>query len=359
MAKANRLNQRLIDRIDEPGIYGDGNTLFLKVRDDGDGGRGSAQWVQIIRMEGKRTERGLGGYPLVTLDEARQVAFENRRAVRRGDNPWADKDAAKVVPAAPTFKDALDAVIDIQRDGWKQTQNSSEKQWRASMRDYAMPKLGRMRVDAIQTPDVLACLERIWHTKRETARRVKQRIHAVMQWAVAKGYRTDNPVAAVASVLPKNGKTTKHHAALPYADVPSALAKLYDGNAHYATELAFYFQVLTAVRSGEVRKATWAKIDLEAMTWNVPAEHMKGNKAHTVPLSVQALAMLECAADEYGNDGIIFPTPRGKMLGVNAIGNMLNANDIAAVPHGFRSSFRDNGKSERSAAASTPVPPPK
>ena len=339
MAKANRLNKRRIDRIDQPGIYGDGNTLFLKVRDDGEGGRGSAQWVQIINMDGKRTERGLGGYPLVTLDEARQVAFENRRAVRRGDNPWADKDAAKVVPAAPTFEEALEAVLKVQREAWRNPK--TEAQWRATMLYYAMPALGRMRVDAIQTPDVLACLERIWHTKRDTASRVKQRIHAVMQWAVAKGYRTDNPVAAVDAVLPKNGKTTKHRDALPYADVPSALAKLRDGNAHLAIKLALDFLVLTAARSGEVRKATWAEIDLEAGVWNVPAEHMKGGKAHTVPLSLQALTVLENAADEYGRDGIIFPSHRGKMLRDYALSNLLRDNDIAGVVHGFRSSFRD------------------
>lgn len=342
MAKANRLNKRRIDRIDQPGIYGDGNTLFLKVRDDGEGGRGSAQWVQIINMDGKRTERGLGGYPLVTLEEARQVAFDNRRAVRRGENPWADKNAAKVVPVAPTFEEALEAVIAIQRDGWKREgRGSSENQWRASLRDYALPKLGRMRVDAIQTPDVLGCLERIWHVKRDTAGRVKQRIHAVFQWAVAKGYRQDNPVAAVDAVLPKNGKTTKHHAALPYSEVPAAFRKAFDGDDHTGTVLAFAFQVLTAARSGEVRKATWAEIDLEAKTWTVPAEHMKGNKEHVVPLSFEAMAMLELAADQYGNDGIIFPSPRGKMLGVNAIGRLLRDRDIAAVPHGFRSSFRD------------------
>ncbi len=170
-----------------------------------------------------------GRLPLVTLEEARQVAFDNRRAVRRGENPWADKDAAKVVPVAPTFEEALEAVIAIQREAWRNPR--SEAQWRASLRDHALPKLGRMRVDAIQTPDVLGCLERIWHTKRTTAGRVKQRIAAVMDWAIAKGYRQDNPAAAVASVLPKNGKTTKHHAALPWAEVPAAFAKLYDGDA--------------------------------------------------------------------------------------------------------------------------------
>ena len=342
MAKANKLTKRRIDGIDKPGIYGDGNTLYLRVRDDGEGGCASAQWFQIINMEGKRTERGLGGYPLVGLEEARQVAFDNRRAVRRGENPWADKDAAKVVPAAPTFEEALEAVIAIQRDGWKREgRGNTEAQWRASMRDYALPKLGRMRVDAIQTPDVLGCLERIWHVKRDTAGRVKQRIHAVMQWAIAKGHRQDNPVAAVDAVLPRNGKTTKHHAALPYAQVPATLRKVHDGKTHVGTVLAFEFQVLTAARSGEVRQATWAEIDLEAETWNVPAEHMKGGKAHVVPLSQAAVRVLKEAESEFGDDGIIFPSPRGQMLGVNAIGKMLNANDVAAVPHGFRSSFRD------------------
>ena len=342
MAKANRLNQRRIDRMDKPGIYGDGNTLYLRVRDDGKGGCASAQWFQIIHVDGKRVERGLGGYPIVSLEEARQVAFENRRAVKRGENPWAAKDAAKVakvVPRAPTFEEALEAVIAMQRDGWRSPK--SEAQWRASMRDYAMPKLGKMRVDAIQTDDVLACLERIWHTKRTTAGRVKQRIHAVMQWAVAKGHRADNPVAAAGTVLPKNGKTVKHHAALPYAAVPAALAKLHEGNAYRGAVLALEFLVLTAARSGEVRKATWAEIDWQAKTWNVPAEHMKGSRAHIVPLSSHAASRLALAAEHHGNEGLIFPSRRGKMLKDGALGNLLRDHDIAAVVHGFRSSFRD------------------
>ena len=162
-----------------------------------------------------------------------------------------------------------------------------------------------------------------------------------MQWAVAQGYRTDNPVAAVDAVLPKNGKTTKHHDALPYADVPSALAKLHDGNAKDGAVLALGFLALTAARSGEVRRATWAEIDLEAGVWNVPAEHMKANAEHVVPLSGQARAVLELAADEYGNDGIIFPSPRGKTLRDKALSELLRDNGVAGVVHGFRSSFRD------------------
>ena len=144
------------------------------------------------------------------------------------------------------------------------------------------------------------------------AGRVKQRIHAVFQWAVAKGYRQDNPVAAVDAVLPRNGKTTKHLAALPYAEVPAALRKVHDGDDHTGTVLAFEFQVLTAARTGEVRQATWAEIDLEAETWNVPAEHMKAGKPHVVPLSQAAVRVLKQAESEFGDDGIIFPTRRGE-----------------------------------------------
>ena len=208
------------------------------------GGRGGAQWFQIINVDGKRTERGLGGYPLVTLDQARQVAFENRRAVRRGENPWADNDAAKVVPVA--------------------------------------------------------------------AGRAKQRISAVMQWAIAKDYRQDNPVAAVASVLPKNGRPPSTMLRCPTPTCQALSPRCAMATPNYGTVLAFYFLVLTAARSGEVRQATWAEIDLEAGVWNVLAEHMKANAEHIVPLSVQALAVLENAADEYGNDGLIFPSPRGK-----------------------------------------------
>ena len=261
----------------------------------------------------------------------------DRRKAHQPRNPPGGR--GEIVTAKRRIADALDAVIAIQHEAWRDPR--TETHWRASLRDYALPKLGRMRVDAIQTPDVLACLEPIWNAKRDTARRVKQRIAAVMDWAIANGHRQDNPVAAVASVLPKNGRNVKHHAALPYSEVPAAFAKLYDGDAQPGAVFALSFLVLTAARSGEVRKATWAEIDLEAKTWTVPAEHMKGNKEHVVPLSADALAVLECAAQEFGNDGIIFPSASGKALRDKALVSLLRDNDIAAVVHGFRSSFRD------------------
>ena len=324
------------------GQHGDGGTLYLRVQESG-----SRQWVQIIQTGGRRVERGLGGYPLVSLQEARELAFENRRALRRGENPFAKRHplAAAIsngaVPAsnAPTFAEALEAVLELQRPHWRN--GKTEKQWRASLEAYAMPTIGKMPVDAVTSADVMAVLEPIWNAKRETAQRVKQRIQAVMAWAVGKGHRKDNPVAGVDAILPKARAPRKHHRALPYAEVPAAIAAVRKGDAKPGTIRAFAFLVLTAARSGEVRFANWSEIDWDAKTWTVPAERMKAKKAHVVPLSKTALGILEFAAREHGEDGLIFPSRQGKPLSDGGFADMLKAAGVDAVPHGFRSSFAD------------------
>ena len=324
------------------GQHGDGGTLYLRVQESG-----SRQWVQIVQTGGKRLERGLGGYPLVSLQEARELAFENRRALRRGENPFAKRRALTAaisngaVPAsnAPTFREALEAVLDNLRPDWRG--DKTEKQWRASLEAYAMPAIGNLPVDAITRANVLAIVEPIWETKRETAQRVKQRIHAVMQWAVVKEYRADNPVGDYGTALRKGRAPRKHHRALPYADVPKAIAAVRQGGAKPGTIRAFEFLVLTAARFGEVRFATWGEIDWKAATWNIPAERMKGKKAHTVPLCDRAFEILDAALAEHGEDGYIFPSRQGKPLSDGGFADMLKAAEVDAVPHGFRSSFAD------------------
>lgn len=340
MAKANRLTTRIIDRIDAPGVYGDGNTLFLRVRDNGEGGRGSAAWTQIVKIDGKRYERGLGGYPLVSLEEARQVAFDNRRRARRGDNPFVKPSVATVAPA---FAEALEAVLEVNACDWKGgVDGRSARQWRATMLRYAVPTLGSMAVDAIQSPDVLACVKPLWRDKRDTAEKVKNRISTVMRWAIAEGYRADNPVAAVDAHLPTKRKPRKHHEALPYAEVPSAIATVRDSNAHPATKLAFEFLVLTAARSTEACGATWDEIDLDEEVWRIPAERMGKTKVeHTVPLSVASADVLIEAEKRYGGEGLIFPTPKGTPLQNARLTELLHKLGIKAVPHGFRTSFRN------------------
>ena len=203
----------------------------------------------------------------MSLAEARQKAFDFRKLARAGGDPRALR------PGVPTFAEAIEKVIAIHRASWR-SGGGSEAQWRSSLRDYAMPRLGRKYVDEITTADVLGCLVPIWSAKSETARRVRQRIGAVMQWAVAKGYREDNPAGdAIAAALPKNGGKRNHFRAIPHHEVAAALATVGSSGAWPGTKLAFEFLVLTAARSGEIRKARWEEIDFEAATWTVPAEY--------------------------------------------------------------------------------------
>jgi len=203
-------------------------------------------------------------------------------------------------------------------------------------------RLGRLRVDRIKAPDVMRVLLPIWNEKRVTARRVRQRISAVMLWAIAQGYREDNPAgAAVGAALPKNGVRPQHLAALPYAEVAGAIATVRGSGAYPATGLAFEFLVLTACRSGEVRGARWEEVDLEAREWRIPAARMKTNREHRVPLSSRALAVLEEAQALADGSGVVFPSERGRALDGAAIVKLVRDLGIGAVPHGFRSSFRD------------------
>ena len=204
------------------------------------------------------------------------------------------------------------------------------------------PRLGKRPVDSIASADVLAVLTPIWHELPETAKRVRQRIGTVMDWAVAQGYRQDNPAAALTKVLPKRDAKHEHMKALPYSEVATAIATIRASDAYKATVLCFELLVLTAARSGEVRGATWNEIDRDAATWTVPASRMKAGREHRVPLSKRALAVLEEASEfRTGEDSLIFPSQRGMPLSDSTISKLCRENGTNAVPHGFRSSFRD------------------
>ena len=241
----------------------------------------------------------------------------------------------------PTFAEAADKVIAIHRESWRPG-GKSEAQWRASLRTYAFPHLGTKRVDRITTSDVLAVLVPIWSSKRETARRVRQRVGSIMKWAVAEGYREDNPAGdAIGAALPRHGKMTRHFPALPHSQVAAALATVQASGAWIGTKLAFEFLVLTAARSGEVRNSRWQEIDIEGSTWTVPGERMKAGRDHRVPLSRPALAVLGEAHEIAGRPGLIFPAPTGRVLSAMTMTKLVRELGIEAVPHGFRSSFRD------------------
>ena len=336
-SKKGGLTAAFVRTVNRPGVYGDQHGLRLRVYESRKRKSISKHWIWRGTVNGVRRDVGLGAFPYVSLAEARQKAFEHRKISWAGGDPV----ALKRRPDVPTFAEAVDSVIAIHRDGWKDA-GKSEKQWRASLRDYAMPRLGRRRIDQITTGDVMAVLIPHWHTKNETMRRVHQRIGAVMKWAVAQGYRGDNPAGdAISAALPKTGTMRRHQRALPFAEVGAALAKVKGSNAYKGTVMALELLVLTACRSGEVRLATWEEVDFEAETWTVPASRMKAKRDHRVPLSTRPLEILHEARALSDGSGLVFPSAHGRAISDNTISKLLRELGIEAVPHGFRSSFRD------------------
>ena len=330
------LTAAFVKNIRKSGRYGDGHgghglTLDVKIARNG---RVAKSWIQRVRMNDKPTHIGLGAYPVITLAMARDKAIENARALTLGRDPRGGSIEI------PTFSKAAETVIGIHAEGWKDG-GKSENQWRSSLRDYVLPKIGHKRVNDITTADVMGVLVPHWTSKHETMRRVKQRVSAVMRWSMAQGYRQDDPAGDALNIaLPKRGKPRQHLKALPYHDVSAALDAVDQSSSGLVTKLAFHFLVLTAARSGEVRGATWDEIDLDNATWTVPAERMKARREHRVPLSGRALEVLNEAAKLSGNSGLIFPSPTGRVLPDSNLSKMLRRSGIESTAHGFRSSFR-------------------
>ena len=318
--------------------YGDGRgghglTLMVK---QGKGSRVVKCWTQRLRIDGKAFNMGLGSYPLVTLAEARGKALENARAVAAGQDPRRPTTSS----STPTFRDAAEKVIALHAANWKEATKTADL-WRARLDTYAMRRLGERRVDLITTADVMAVLTPIWITKGATSKKVRQHLGTIFKWAVAQGYRDDNPAGdAISAALPKSGNDEEHHRALPHGAVAGALEIIRASGAQESTKLALEFTVLTAARSGEVRGGRWSEIDTDAALWTVPASRMKGNREHRVPLSTSALAVLQRAREYQDDSGLIFPSKRGKELSDNTLSKLLRENQVDGVVHGFRASFK-------------------
>ena len=330
---ARKLTARYAEAVKKPGRHGDGDGLYLMVKPSG-----SKSWVLRTVVRGRRRDMGLGGYPLVSLAEARTAAFENRKLARAGGDPIARRRR----PDIPTFEEAARTVIEIHKPTWRDGGRSAE-QWESSLRQYAFPRLGARAVDTITSADVMAVLLPIWTEKAETARRVRQRIGAIMKWAVAQGHRADNPAGdAIAAALPKAGDTPKHYKAVHSTEAGDAIRAVRDSQASPSVRLAFEFLVLTAARSGEVRSAVWPEFDMEAAIWAIPGERMKAGREHRVPLSGRALEILNEARAHDDGSGLVFPASSGRRpISVSTLSKLLRELDIDAVPHGFRSTFRD------------------
>ncbi len=328
-----KLTAAFVRSVTKAGKYGDQHGLILRVQPSG-----SKQWIWRGTVGGKRRDLGLGGYPYVSLAEARAKAFEYRKTARGGNDP-----ARLRSDGVPTFSTAAEAVIALYAGKWKPG-GKSEGQWRSSLATYVVPVIGSKGVDEITTADVMACLAPIWTTKAETAKRVRQRISAIMKWAIAEGHRSDNPAGdAVVAALPKqNGGGKKHHRALPHRQVGHALVKVRESSGVCATvRLAFEFLVLTAARSAEVRGTVWSEIDLDTGTWVIPGGRMKASREHRVPLSGRAVGVLADARRYSDGSSWVFPAKSGGEIPSWVLTKLPIRLGLGGTLHGMRSSFRD------------------
>jgi integrase len=323
-----------VNKITASGRYADGNGLYLVVDPSG-----AKRWLLRTVVQGRRRDIGLGGLSLVPLAEAREKAQAYRKVAREGGDPIALRNATQIV--VPTFRAAAEVVHAEHERTWKNPKHAA--QWINTLRTYAFPIIGDTRVDAIDTPAVLRVLAPIWLVKAETARRVRQRIGTVLDWAKASGFRTgDNPVEGVSRGLPRQVERVRHHAAMPYAEVPKFITTLRNCDSNMISKLAFEFLILTACRTSEVLLARWDEVDLDGKLWTVPAERMKASRNHRVPLPPRVIEILTEAQEIAAGSELVFPgRSTDKPLSNMVFLKILERLKAKVTAHGFRSAFRD------------------
>lgn len=330
------------------GRYRDGTVSGLYFRVVGD----SRSWMVRVVIDGKRCDVGLGSYSKVGLAKARELARAMHEKIAEGRNPLVErrdeKEAKRVERAKEkTFEFCAAAYIEDQKSGWKNEKHA--KQWTATLETYAYPKFGKVSVASVDTALVLEVLRPLWASKTETASRLRGRIEKILDWAKVSGYRdAENPArwrGHLDKILKPRSEVqaVEHHAALPYANIGAFMSDLRKREGMSARALDF--AILTAARSGEVRKATWDEIDLQHRTWTIPKERMKARKEHRIPLSDAAVALLKALprlTPEKGKADFVFPAARGNALSdmsLTAVLKRMDRGDLTA--HGFRSTFRD------------------
>lgn len=326
-----KLSKRRVDAICEPGFYGDGDGLYLSVKPGG-----SKSWILRVVVQGKRRDIGLGSASTVTLAQAREGARDKRKIARSGGDPCAYRNQVEL-----TFEEAATEYHRIIAPSFSSPKHA--KLWLSGLRTHAFPSMGDRKLNTISVADVRRVLEPIWHSKHETARRLKQRMEAIFDWSKVEGYyQSENPCSGVKRVLKPHRRNPAHHAALPWDELPDFYAALLEREGVSASALRFI--VLTACRSREVREAQWNEID--GRTWTIPKDRAKARKEHRVPLSDEALRVLD------GMRGLdrryIFPssmyasTNKSRPLSVNAFRSLYARMGLKNITtHGFRSTFRD------------------
>jgi integrase len=339
--KVKRLTAQAVLKETKPGLYHDGAGLYLRI------GRGGAKsWAFRYMRGGVAREMGLGGLTKVSLANARAKADAQRRLLSDGVDPLAEKATRQkeerlVAAGTRTFEQCAESYIEAQSTAWRSAKHAA--QWTSTLRTYVYPVFGDLPVRQIDRALVIEVLDPIWLKKPETARRVRGRIEAIIDFAIARGWRGegDNPARRGPLVrgLSKQTNKVKHHAALPYTEIGSFMADLRNEKGIAAAALEFL--IMTAGRTGEVIGARWREIDWARRMWSVPAERMKSKREHRVPLSVPALKVLERLPRH--DEGFIFPGLKAdrslsNMALLVLLGRMKRS-DLTV--HGFRSSFRD------------------
>lgn len=328
-----KLTARKVETIKQPGMYADGEGLYLRI-----GPTGGRSWILRTVVHGRRRELGIGSASLVPLVEARDKARQLRKVARDGGDPDTLRKRESL-----TFEEAAKRVHAQLLPTWKNKKHAET--WLSSIENYANPVFGKRPIGTVTTADVLKALTPIWTDRNETANRLKQRIATVFDWAKGAGhYPHENPVNGLKKALPVVKSVDSHMAALPWQDVPAFMVELAQREGVSARTLEFV--ILTAVRSGEARGARWAEIDLTAKTWTIPGERMKRGVQHRVPLSDAAVAILEKVK---GLDtDLVFPSairakdgsakPQSDMV-FKALYDRMKRKGFTT--HGFRSTFRD------------------
>ncbi len=313
--------------------------------------KGKGKWVfrYVSPTTKKRRNAGLGSYPEITIAEAANLALSMREQLAKGIDPLEQKKALNTAPTIPTFEDAARLLHTELLPGWKNQKHA--KQWITTLEQYVFPFIGSKALDAITPSDIANVLRPIWLTRSETASRVKQRIHAVMQWAWAHSYCSANPVDVVSHLLPQQisaNVRTEHQPAMPWKSLPLYIATYVSTDERYnVTRALLLFVILTASRSGEARAMKWDEIDFQQRIWTIPAERMKASIQHRVPLSDQAMSLLKGLRGLHNE--LVFPSPRKQIVLSDMVLTAFlrrtkapsdNPNRVATA-HGFRSTFRD------------------
>lgn len=326
-----KLSARRVETLKEPGFYGDGDGLYLSVKPSG-----AKSWILRTVVHGKRRDLGVGPSDLVSLAEARDKAREWRKVAREGGDPHASRNTGTI-----TFEEATAEYHRLVSQSFRSQKHAA--QWMAGMRKHVFPAFGDRMVSTIGIVDVRKVLESIWISKHETARKIKQRIEAVFDWARAEGhYGPENPARGIKRALKPQARNPTHLAAMPWTELPAFYKLLNEREGVSARTLQFI--ILTAVRSGEAREARWE--EFKGNLWTIPAHRMKTGRVHVVPLATETIRVIDRVRgldSEY-----VFPqrsrTPSGagKPQSINVFRMLYKRMEREEfTTHGSRSTFRD------------------